>query len=269
MEQLSSNTDWDGFFARLGRAPQAVLCLDYDGTLAPFRSDRTRATPYPGVRRLLQQIAAVPKCRTVLVTGRPVSELEQLLPEARGLEVWGAHGNEHRQPGELVEAWEAPPEVAVRLDQAYQEVIRLNLQSHCESKAGSVTFHLRSLQQSAAGCLDTVAAGWRRLELPGRLELRSFDGGIELRAQARTKGYVVRNVLAHTPQEAPIAYLGDDLTDEDAFRAMEPDGRVLRCLVRNQWRPTAADFRIEPPHELIAFLKRWNRELRRRGVRHG
>ena len=51
------------------------------------------------------------------------------------------------------------------------------------------------------------------------------------------------------------AYLGDDLTDEDAFKAVE--GRGLGILVRKQWRSTAAAAWLKPPEELIRFLERW------------
>jgi trehalose-6-phosphatase len=62
-------------------------------------------------------------------------------------------------------------------------------------------------------------------------------------------------VLAETPEDAAVAYLGDDFTDEDAFVAVKPRG--LAVLVRPEFRETAADVWIRPPRELIAFLKRW------------
>mgnify|MGYP001553622600 CR=1 FL=1 len=42
------------FFARLAAVPRAILMLDYDGTLAPFRENRFEAVPYPGVREVLE-----------------------------------------------------------------------------------------------------------------------------------------------------------------------------------------------------------------------
>ncbi|RPJ43124.1 MAG: hypothetical protein EHM19_09270 [Candidatus Latescibacterota bacterium] len=89
------------------------------------------------------------------------------------------------------------------------------------------------------------------------LELRSFDGGIELLGRGRDKGSAVRTVLAEEGADAAVAYLGDDLTDEDAFRALA--GRGLRALVRAELRPSEADVWIRPPGELLAFLDRWLR----------
>ena len=58
-----------------------------------------------------------------------------------------------------------------------------------------------------------------------------------------------------------MAYLGDDRTDEDAFRALR--GRGLSVLVRAEPRETAADAWIRPPEELIEFLRTWRREAGR------
>ena len=64
--------------------------------------------------------------------------------------------------------------------------------------------------------------------------MREFDGGIELRAASRNKGDAVRTILSELEPDTPVAYLGDDETDEDAFLALSERG--LRVLVRRDWR---------------------------------
>jgi trehalose-6-phosphatase len=54
-----------------------------------------------------------------------------------------------------------------------------------------------------------------------------------------------------------VAYLGDDLTDEDAFRALK--GKGLSVLVRKESRTTEADCWLKPPDELLDFLKKWHK----------
>ena len=56
-------------------------------------------------------------------------------------------------------------------------------------------------------------------------------------------------------QAAVAAYLGDDLTDEDAFKAIK--GKGIGVLVREEPRKTAADIWIKPPDELLSFLSNW------------
>ena len=53
----------------------------------------------------------------------------------------------------------------------------------------------------------------------------------------------------------PAAYLGDDITDEAAFRAIK--GHGLGALVKRQYRDTAASVWLRPPEDLKEFLKRW------------
>jgi len=64
---------------------------------------------------------------------------------------------------------------------------------------------------------------------------------------------VVEKLLSESGGAA--AYLGDDMTDEDAFRAIS--GRGLGVLVSPDLRETAADVWLIPPGELTWFLERW------------
>jgi trehalose-phosphatase len=84
--------------------------------------------------------------------------------------------------------------------------------------------------------------------------MQAFDGGIELRARGHDKGDAVRTMLDQCV-DAACAYLGDDTTDEDAFRAIR--GHGLAVLVRERPRQTLAQLWVEPPHGLAAFLERW------------
>jgi trehalose-phosphatase len=67
--------------------------------------------------------------------------------------------------------------------------------------------------------------------------------------------------LSEVSEDSVAAYLGDDVTDEDAFRAIK--GRGLSVLVRPEHRETEADVWIRPPDELLEFIGRWRREGKR------
>jgi trehalose-6-phosphatase len=87
------------------------------------------------------------------------------------------------------------------------------------------------------------------------LTVRPFDGGIEILGAKRNKADAVRAILAEMEIDTPVAYLGDDQTDEDAFRALQ--GRGVSILVRPHWRETAADIWLRTPIELSAFFHDW------------
>lgn len=65
----------------------------------------------------------------------------------------------------------------------------------------------------------------------------------------------MRTVMREVNPRMPIAYLGDDNTDEPAFQAV--NGRGWSVLVRPRWRSTSAQLWIKPPHEVLDLLERW------------
>ena len=85
--------------------------------------------------------------------------------------------------------------------------------------------------------------------------LREFDGGLEIRINTIDKGTAVQKIVEGAPKDSAIAYLGDDDTDEDAFKALGDRG--ISVLVSDRHRETLADLRIEPPEELLDFIRRW------------
>jgi trehalose-phosphatase len=87
------------------------------------------------------------------------------------------------------------------------------------------------------------------------LTLSNFDGGVEMRVRTPNKGDAVMAVLKENGDPCPTAYLGDDVTDEDGFVALNSYG--LTVLVREDHRPTSAQLWLRPPAELLEFLEQW------------
>ena len=86
---LESSADFRPFFESVRRGPARVLLLDYDGTLAPFGSDRRRPRLYPGVRAALEKLTAAPRpTRLGIVSGRPVADLHRFLGMGNAIELW-------------------------------------------------------------------------------------------------------------------------------------------------------------------------------------
>ena len=258
MKILTPQGDVTAFFARLRTCERAVLMLDYDGTLAPFRIERDQAIPYPGVREILTSIVQTGWTRLVIVSGRAVDELLPLLGLSVTPEIWGAHGWEHLsaqgtyQLGAISAAQSA---VFTQLD-AWAE--RQGFTAAWERKPVSRAFHWRAQDVANIPSLRAaVLQDWQVLIGDSGLEIHEFDGGVEMRVPGRDKGLAVRQILAETTPATAVAYLGDDRTDEDAFQAVGHAG--LSVLVREQFRPTVADLWLLPPAELLDFLREWDR----------
>ena len=159
----------------------------------------------------------------------------------------------------------------VRIEERYLDALSdanrwLNCQHlwhAAELKTGSVAVHWRGLTNPEVEELrGHLLAGWKPIAQHSGMELLEFDGGIEIRAPEADKGDVVRTVLSEMEPDTPAAYLGDDATDEHAFRAIS--GRGLSVLVRPRWRQTAAQLWLKPPGELLDFLTQWLEAVRGR-----
>ena len=258
MHALNPATDFHAFFDGLGRARECVLLLDYDGTLAPFHERPQCARPYPEVAAALEELIEQARTRVVIVSGREVNDLLPLLPFKQRPELWGAHGWQRLLPdGTLVER-KAGLAVSQKLNEAEGVARRLeSIGARLERKPASLAVHWRGLKEKNAATIRTAAAKlWQPLAGDNEVELMEFDGGLELRALGHNKHHAVKTVLSETAGDGVVAYLGDDLTDEDAFAAVKT-AHGLAVLVRPEPRSTCADLWIQPPDEVVAFLERW------------
>ncbi len=244
------------FFDRLKKADTSVLTLDYDGTLAPFQVERDKAYPYAGVIPLLEKIQASGRTGIIVVSGRPVNEVQTLIAPFTGFEIWGAHGLEHQLADGTHRRVEIDPQTSSALEQAEQWMQSKDLLQRMEKKPGGIAAHWRGLPDDEIEEIRAkVLEGWEKIASHPNLKLLGFEGGLELRTIRPDKGDAIAAILDELPAETPLAFLGDDLTDEDGFRILKDRG--LPILVRQEYRETAARAWLQPPQELLHFFERW------------
>lgn len=252
----------DSFFAILSRSENAMLLLDYDGTLAPFCLDRFKARPWAGVRELLSRIQLQERTAIAVISGRPAGEVARLLDLTPCPEIWGLHGAERLHADGRREMEEVPEETRSKLDGLRERLKRESFGGLYEDKPNAVVMHWRGVSPGKAADIEArTLALFQPLAGTDGLSLLKFDAGVELRA-GREKGDAVRLILEEAsgdrPICAPVAFLGDDITDESAFRALNALRTAhLTGLVRGQYRETAADVWLRPPSELLGFLQSW------------
>jgi len=259
---VASLPELTAFFEKLGKAKQSALLLDYDGTLAPFCADRRGAVPYPGVAELLKALMTEKtRTRLALITGRPAAELKSLIRVSPTPEIWGTHGLERLKPDGSHQMPKIPPEAAKLLEGVAESLKAEGFTAIMETKPGAAAVHWRSLSEDEARSVrERTMKIWNAIPQQPLMYIAEFDGGMEFRLHLRHKGDAVRDIISELPGDAPIAYLGDDRTDEDAFRALK--NRGLSVLVRGEYRPTEADIWIQPPQGLLDFLTEWLRACR-------
>lgn len=256
MKSLSDKVDMEQLFLSLEEAEMSVLFLDYDGTLAPFAEDRERALPYPGMTDRLQTLVELERVRPVIVSGRALKDLLPLLRLKALPEIWGCHGWERLLPNGETVVFPLEKRAKEGLASAEKWVKENGLTQRAERKPASIALHWRGCKpaEEETLCLQ-VAEGFGPIAARAGLGLNMFDGGVELSSPARNKGSAVDTVLDEFTDPVVAAYLGDDLTDEDAFRALGERG--LSVLVRKEERASEADVWIEPPGEVLDFMDRW------------
>jgi trehalose 6-phosphate phosphatase len=257
MDVLTPGLDLGRYLHGVAHAPERVLLLDYDGTLAPFRVRPELATPYPQVRHALNGIMRAGGTRVIIMSGRRAVELLPLLPLRERPEIWGLHGWERLQPdGSMLAARPREHELAALEDAAAMLQPTLRNGSRIERKPGSVALHWRGVPAIVVAKLKAAAAAaWKTVAADRGLDFVPFDGGLELRVPGWNKQNAVRALLKEVPTDAAIAYLGDDTTDEDVFEEVKTRG--IAVLVRERYRPTNADIWLRPPRELLGFLRHW------------
>jgi trehalose 6-phosphate phosphatase len=256
LKYLSDGVDLNVFFDQVRHADQRILLLDYDGTLAPFVVDRHKAFPYPEAKAAIHDIMALNRSSVVIVSGRAIKDITPLLGLEPSPEIWGSHGWERLLPDGAYSIVSPDELSTAKLALARNYLASLDLLNSIEEKPVSLAVHWRGLTENEAAAIrKKVSAAWSEIIQNSNLEIHPFDGGLEMQVKGRDKGMAVAEILSGVKGNVAAAYLGDDRTDEDAFRMMKSNG--LSVLVRPELRETLADVWLTPPAELIDFLSKW------------
>jgi trehalose-phosphatase len=238
-------------------ARRRLLMLDYDGTLAPLTLERSEALPEPRSLDLLKRIAESDHTSIAIVSGRPLREIEAQLGTLRATFV-GEHGWEWRGPnGELVR--KPLDETLLHALEAAERIAASNGWSELiERKRSAIVLHTRALAKpEALEIEERCLSAWGRLAGEARMTLDRIDGGIELRAGDPNKGTVVLSLMSQVGLGALGVFVGDDVTDEDAFDAVKDWGFGVR--VGDTEAPSIAQGRLPSSDAVPEFLEEWLR----------
>jgi trehalose 6-phosphate phosphatase len=254
METVARDAVLSAFFRNVRTAVKRLLILDYDGTLAPFTTQRDEAFPFPGILEALRDINEARHTRLSILSGRPVYELSALLDGLR-IEMWGNYGLERLSPENGYSSMEVPAESQAIMDAAFEALPKFS-RPLIERKLGSLAMHWRGLERHEQNMLwEAAHAAWSKLAHDHRLLLNGFNGGIELRFPFPSKCSAAEVMLAGTAGTA-CAYIGDDVADEEVFKTLA--GRALTVRVLHEQRMTSAELTLESHSEVLDFLRTWH-----------
>jgi trehalose-phosphatase len=224
-------------------AESLLLMLDYDGTLVPIVSDPASAVADPSTLDLLRGLSEAPGTTVAVISGRALGDLEDFLP-LETLTLIGGHGAE---TGAAPDLGTAETELLRRLVEKVGEIAHCVPGAMVEVKSTSVALHVRNAVHPSAGALIEAAANG-----PGSWEgVRCVQGKevVDLVIGDANKGQAVDRLKARHP-DALAVYVGDDVTDEDAFAALGPEDLSIKVGEGE----TGAGLRVVDPAAVVRLL---------------
>jgi trehalose 6-phosphate phosphatase len=225
----------------------AALFLDFDGTLVELAEAPDAISVSDEVAPLLARLGKRLEGRLALVSGRSIADLEKHL-ECSGLAVSGSHGLELR----LRDGSRIPLGAQHDFSGARERLERLVGGTPgllIEDKPFGIALHYRQAPQEQARAADAMA----ELSRSTGLSLQHGKMVIELRPAGADKGDAVRALMAEPDfAGAPPLFVGDDLTDEDAFAAAASMGGA--GILVGAARESAAQWRLPDVASVIGWL---------------
>ncbi|OIW00416.1 hypothetical protein TanjilG_05766 [Lupinus angustifolius] len=244
------------------KGKQIVMFLDYDGTLSPIVDDPDRAFMSDSMRQTVRKLAR--SFPTAIVTGRCIDKVYNFV-RLEELYYAGSHGmdikgpsksfkiNKDKESEEVV--FQPASEFLPMIDEVYQQLVEKSKSTpgaRVENNKFCISVHFRCVDEKKWGELAqkvrSVLKEYPKLRLTqGRkvLEIRptiKWDKGMALEFLLESLG------LANCTDVFPI-YIGDDKTDEDAFKKLRDRGQGLGILVSKFPKDTSASYSLQEPNE--------------------
>ena len=235
-----------------------VFLSDYDGTLADFHPDPTIPRPTPETSALLCRIADRPDISLGIVSGRRVADLRTRTQLPSRVYLAGLHGMEIEVG---TRCWRHPDLDASRdyvralrehLEEVRSEVPGLLL----EDKEVSVAIHVRTVdpehRDDALELADACAMHWTakgQLRRLGGKMVSEYLPNIACHKGDATN-WIAADVAERCRAEPWVVFVGDDVTDEDAFKAIEQGFGVLVGS-----RTTAAQYKLDSTKDVDTLLE--------------
>jgi trehalose 6-phosphate synthase/phosphatase len=234
-------------------ARKRCILLDYDGTLAPYQKLPSLAVPSGELIQLLTQLTVDPANEVVIISGRDVATLEKWLGKLP-LNMIAEHGA-------CTKYKNGPWKENMVINTEWKEQVRPLMQlfvdrcagSFIEEKKTTLAWHYRNTG-GELGFMRSRELRNSLLQLTANTSLQVIDGNkvLEVRMIGVDKGAAATGMVEGIDPDFLLC-IGDDVTDEDMFRAMRDKGYTIKIGRAN----TAALFTILSQKEVFPFLRRF------------
>jgi len=237
------------------------LFLDYDGTLSPIAERPDKAVLPAGTKDKLVKLSRLKNLKLAVISGRSLQDIKERV-DIPGIIYSGNHGLEIEGPG-----LKFKNPVYARIESVLNSLkvlLKNSLRSIegvlMEDKGLALSIHYRLVDRKQVALVkDTVHEAVNPYVLKKQLKLAFGKEVIEVRpAVGWNKGKVVlwlfaRQKFAVSDKDSLPVYVGDDLTDESAFKALKDKGITI---VVGKPEQTAAEYSLNDTYEVGEFLAR-------------
>ena len=242
------------------RPVQLALFLDFDGTLVEMADQPHLVEVAPAVLHDIGQIVAAGGALAI-ITGRDIADIDAFL-DPLVLPVAGVHGLVRRRADGSVHRSASSEGAIDHINDKVAAFANRHPSLLVERKQGSVALHYRlrpELEQACSDAVNAAASGVNGIRvLRGKMV-------IEAKAGEANKGMAVAAFLEEPPFAGKTAvFVGDDVTDEDAFAEVN---RLHGVSVKVGTEHTAARYRVADVAALHQWLRMFNEQLQMQTTR--
>lgn len=244
---------------RLAEGKRVAVFLDYDGTLTPIVERPDPAILSDSVRDAVKSLAN--RCTVAVISGRGLRNVRERV----GIIIYaGSHGFDIAGPKGFHMEFQQGTEFLPHLDQA-EKALHERLDRIggvlVERKKFAIAIHFRQVAEEDVGFVEKAVDEVRRQH--SKLRKTSGKKIFELQPDIdRDKGrallWLIEKMDLNRSDVLPV-YIGDDTTDEDAFRVLKKDG--IGIVVTDVVRSTEARYRLRDPDEVQRFLEVFSKIL--------
>jgi trehalose-phosphatase len=235
------------------RGRRLAVFLDYDGTLTPIVSQPAHAMLSDSTREAVRTLAA--HMPVAILSGRDLDDVRRRVG-INEIIYAGSHGFDIAGPRGLRK--QVATEFLPILDAAEKELgekLAGTSGTLLERKRFSIAAHYRQANESGVTkverAVNQTAASYRELRIIAGKKVYDLQPDIDWN-KGRAVVWLLETLGLEQPEVLPL-YIGDDLTDENAFRALEQRG--VGIVVGAQSRSTAARYGLKSPAEVERFLR--------------
>jgi len=245
----------DDRIRRLATLPTLIVATDFDGTVAPLVDRPQDARILDRAQQALDVLQQLGGTHVALLTGRSLAGLEETGLRSDGWIVSGSHGSElsglapagseAAHVGEPLS--DAERQTLARVVRRFERVFGSEPGVRLEVKPFGLAMHTREVpdpeQASELSAAAVVLGAAEGMHVREGKQVREFS------VRASDKGTVLQRIRDELP-DAPVLFLGDDVTDEDVFSVLGPDDVGIKVGAGE----TAATERVPDPGTAAAVL---------------